>query len=497
MKTYQKNETADVIIKDLSQDGEGIGKTVEPSGDGAGYTVFVKGALPGDRIRAKITKAGKRFGYGRIEQIITASPDRTQPFCPIAGPCGGCQLQALRYDAQLSFKEKKVKNDLARIGGFEEEEIDRVFLPAIGMEQAEKAGEHGACRYRNKMQVPVTGPEYRAGFYAGRTHAVIPLPDGDCRISAPEGKEILEGILRFVKKHRIAPYQEQDGSGLLRHVLIRTAKGGQRILVCLVVNGSKLPGEKELVTSLRGLPETGARIVSISLNINTARNNVILGEKVRLLWGEEYLEDELMGLRFRISAQSFYQVNPIQTEKLYAEAVCRAGLTGTETVWDLYCGTGTISLCMASELRRQAETRGIPVDECGKVYGVEIIPQAVDNARENAKLNGLSETTRFECGRAEEIVPAMQQGARDAFPAPDVIVVDPPRKGLDEACLNSMLDAAPARIVYVSCDPATLARDLKLLTAGGYELLSVQPVDMFPETVHVETVVLMSRIKEK
>jgi 23S rRNA (uracil1939-C5)-methyltransferase len=265
-------------------------------------------------------------------------------------------------------------------------------------------------------------------------------------------------------------------------------------MVCLVINGQKLPGEKDLVRSLRGLPGTGGQITSISLNINTARNNVILGDEVRFLYGDEYLEDGLLGLHFRIAPQSFYQVNPIQTEKLYRTALSCAGLTGAETVWDLYCGVGTISLCLADELRKKAAENRQPESDRGKVFGIEIIPQAIENAKENAALNGLSELTRFECGRAEELVPAMMRGDRDAFPQPDVIVVDPPRKGLDEACLQAILAAGPDRIVYVSCDPATLARDLKMLAAGGYVLQYVQPVDMFPETVHVETVCLLSKL---
>ena len=453
---FKKNTVVTVDITDMGQDGEGIGKV-------EGYTLFVKDAVIGDRVQVKVMKAKKSYGYARLSEILIPSPDRVDPRCPCARQCGGCQIQALSYARQLKFKEEKVRSCLERIGGFE-----RIPLqPVIGMESP--------YRYRNKAQFPIgTGKDGRpvAGFYAGRTHTII--PQEDCVLGIRENQAILEVVLGFMEEYSIPAYREEDGTGLVRHVLIRSGFATRELMVCLVINGEILPKDQVLVERLKDI----AGIASISLNINTARTNVILGDRVEVLWGKPYIEDVLDGVRYQISPLSFYQVNPIQTRELYRKALQYAGLHGTETVWDLYCGIGTISLFLAGQ--------------AGHVYGVEIVPPAIEDARKNAQLNGI-ENAEFFVGKAEEVLPRKYQEEQISA---DVIVVDPPRKGCDSAVLETMLQIRPKRIVYISCDPATLARDLKILCQGRYKLQKVQPVDMFPHTTHVETVVLMSKVKE-
>lgn len=450
---FKKNTVVTVDITDMGQDGEGIGKV-------EGYTLFVKDAVIGDRVQVKVMKAKKNYGYARLLEILIPSPDRVDPRCPCARQCGGCQIQALSYASQLKFKEEKVRSCLERIGGFE-----RIPLqPVIGMESP--------YRYRNKAQFPIgRGKDGRpvAGFYAGRTHTII--PQEDCVLGIRENQSILEVILGFMEEYSIPAYREEDGTGLVRHVLIRSGFATRELMVCLVINGEALPKAQVLVERLKDI----AGIASISLNINTARTNVILGDRVEVLWGKPYIEDVLDGVRYQISPLSFYQVNPIQTRELYRKALQYAGLHGTETVWDLYCGIGTISLFLAGQ--------------AGHVYGVEIVPPAIEDARKNAQLNG-SENAEFFVGKAEEILPRKYQEEQISA---DVIVVDPPRKGCDSAVLETMLQIRPKRIVYISCDPATLARDLKILCQGRYKLQKVQPVDMFPHTTHVETVCLLLR----
>ncbi len=449
---FKKNTVVTVDITDMGQDGEGIGKV-------EGYTLFVKDAVIGDRVQVKVMKAKKSYGYARLLEILIPSPDRVDPRCPCARQCGGCQIQALSYARQLKFKEEKVRSCLERIGGFE-----RIPLqPVIGMESP--------YRYRNKAQFPIgTGKDGRpvAGFYAGRTHTII--PQEDCVLGIRENQAILEVVLGFMEEYSIPAYREEDGTGLVRHVLIRSGFATRELMVCLVINGEILPKDQVLVERLKDI----AGIASISLNINTARTNVILGDRVEVLWGKPYIEDVLDGVRYQISPLSFYQVNPIQTRELYRKALQYAGLHGTETVWDLYCGIGTISLFLAGQ--------------AGHVYGVEIVPPAIEDARKNAQLNGI-ENAEFFVGKAEEILPRKYQEEQISA---DVIVVDPPRKGCDSAVLETMLQIRPKRIVYISCDPATLARDLKILCQGRYKLQKVQPVDMFPHTTHVETCVLLS-----
>ncbi len=475
---YRKNDIVTVSIEDIGNDGEGIGKT-------NGYTLFVKDAVLGDTVEARITKCKKNYGYARVEKVLKPSSFRVEPKCALHKRCGGCQIQTMDYAQQLAFKQNKVKNHLVRIGGFEEEKIDTVMEPIVGMEEP--------WHYRNKAQFPVgydREGKLVTGFYAGRTHDII--ANTDCALGAAENQKILEAILDYMKENRVTAYREKEGTGLVRHVLIRTGFCSGEIMVCLVINGRKLPAEERLIERLRNLSVEDAmqnrRIASISVSVNTERTNVIMGKEIRLLWGKERIVDTLGEIEFAISPLSFYQVNPRQTEKLYGLAVEYAGLTGRETVWDLYCGIGTISLFMAKKAKR--------------VCGVEIIPQAIEDAGENARRNGIA-NAEFYVGKAEEVLPefyqqasAQQSEAEADKLHPDVIVVDPPRKGCDEKCLETMLAMRPERIVYVSCDSATLARDLKILCEGGYELKRVRAVDQFGQTVHVETVCLLSKLHE-
>lgn len=452
---FRKNDLVTLEIEDCGIDGEGIGKA-------DGFTVFVKDAVIGDTVTAKIIKAKKNYGYGRLMEVLKPSPYRVEPKCEFARQCGGCQLQALSYDQQLVFKTNKVKGHLERIGGF----TDIPMEPIIGMDEL--------FHYRNKAQFPVgrnKEGKIVTGFYAGRTHNII--ENRDCALGVAENKEVLNRVISHMEKYGIEPYNEATGKGLVRHVLIRYGYFTKEVMVCLILNGNKLPKEELLVKSLCEIPG----MTSITINVNKKRSNVILGEEIRLLWGQEYITDRIGDISYQISPLSFYQVNPMQTQKLYAKALEYADLHGQETVWDLYCGIGTISLFLAQKAKF--------------VRGVEIVPAAIENAKENAKLNGL-ENTEFFVGKAEEVLP--REYKKNGVYA-DVIVVDPPRKGCDETLLETMVEMNPDRIVYVSCDSATLARDLKYLCERGYELRKVCPVDQFGMTVHVETVVLLSQQK--
>lgn len=450
---FRKNDLVTLEIEDCGIDGEGIGKA-------DGFTVFVKDAVIGDTVTAKIIKAKKNYGYGRLMEVLKPSPYRVKPKCEFARQCGGCQLQALSYDQQLVFKTNKVKGHLERIGGF----TDIPMEPIIGMDEL--------FHYRNKAQFPVgrnKEGKIVTGFYAGRTHNII--ENRDCALGVAENKEVLDRVIAHMEKYGIEPYNEATGKGLVRHVLIRYGYFTKEVMVCLILNGNKLPKEEQLVKSLCEIPG----MTSITINVNKKHSNVILGEEIRLLWGQEYITDRIGDISYQISPLSFYQVNPMQTQKLYAKALEYADLHGEETVWDLYCGIGTISLFLAQKAKF--------------VRGVEIVPAAIENAKENAKLNGL-ENTEFFVGKAEEVLP--REYKKNGVYA-DVIVVDPPRKGCDETLLETMIEMNPERIVYVSCDSATLARDLKYLCERGYELRKVCPVDQFGMTVHVETVVLLSK----
>lgn len=363
----KKNDTFTVTVEDMGMNGEGIGKY-------QGMTFFIKDAVVGDVIEAAVTKLKKNYGYARLVRILTASCDRVEPRCPVAKVCGGCQMQALSYEKQLEQKQKKVWENLHRIGGFSEEQLAKVFEPVVGMEEP--------FRYRNKAQFPVGSDKNGrvvAGFYAARSHRLIPVDD--CLLGVKENEVILKIVREYMEGCSVKPYDEQTGGGLVRHVLIRKGFSSGEIMVCLIINGTSLPNADLLCTRLRAIPG----MTSITININRKNTNVILGEETKVLWGKGYITDSIDDISFEISSRSFYQVNPVQTEKLYHLALEYAQLTGEETVWDLYCGIGTISLFLARRARR--------------VYGVEIVPEAIEDARRNAANNGISNTF-FLCGKS-------------------------------------------------------------------------------------------------
>jgi len=446
----KKNDEPILTIDDLGTNGEGIGHL-------CGYTIFVTGALPGEEVKVRIMKMKKNYGYGRLMEVLKASPHRVEPVCSVARPCGGCTLQHLSYEGQLAYKEKKVKDCLTRIGGVDLSQVE--WLPILGMEKE-------PWSYRNKAQFPVRRDKDGnpvAGFFAGRTHSIIPV--SSCHIQHPVINEVVDLVLDFMKEFSVASYDEEKHSGLVRHIYVRRGYHTKQLMVCLVINGTTLPHSDKLVEKLCQIDG----MTSISLNVNKKKTNVILGEQMISLWGPMYIEDCIGDIRYRISPQSFYQVNPVQTVRLYETALSFADLKGNEKVWDLYCGIGTISLFLAKK--------------AGHVFGVEIVPEAVENAKENAKLNG-TKNASFVCGAAEDV---------DAEDGVDVIVVDPPRKGCDKALLDTMVKMQPERIVYVSCDPATLARDVKVLEEEGYQVEKVRACDMFPQGGHVETVCLLQK----
>ena len=488
----KKNDLYTVEITDMTDDGSGIGKV-------DGYTLFIKDALVGDLAKVKVIKTKKRYGYGRLMEIVKPSPNRVDPPCPAARSCGGCQIQQMSYPAQLAWKQKRVSDLLERIGGIR----DYQMLPILGMDRP--------WRFRNKAQYPVgrgRDGKAAAGFYALHSHNIISC--GDCLLQDPRSIQAMEICRRWIDSFGISIYDEKTGRGLIRHILTRTGAATGQIMVCLVTNGEGVPQAEDRRRADKnrdGRTSRGRRndqagkdvwgvlsdrlmalpgVTTVVQNLNRERTNVILGKETRVLAGPGFITDTIGDTEFEISAQSFYQVNPVQTEVLYGTALKYAGLTGKENVWDLYCGIGTISLFMAKQAK--------------KVYGDEIVPQAIEDARRNAVRNGIG-NAEFFVGKAEEVLPAwyaeQQRNPEAAREKIDVICVDPPRKGCDEACLQTMLQVAPERIVYVSCDSATLARDLKYLLADGrYTLTDVQPVDMFPQTVHIETVCLLSKLSE-
>ena len=459
-----KNDIVTVEITDIGVSGEGIGHV-------DGYTLFIKDAVIGDVVEAKVMKAKKNYGYARLMKVITPSEYRVEPKCAFARRCGGCQIQEMSYDRQLVFKDQKIRGNLERIGGFKKDQIDTVMQPVVGMEHP--------FGYRNKAQFPFgTDKEGNpiTGFYAGRTHDII--ANTDCALGVEQNKEILEIILQYMRGNKIKSYDEKTGKGLIRHALIRYGFKTKEIMVCLVVNGKKLPKAERLIEKLIQIEG----MTSITISPNTRRDNVIMGDSYEILWGQGYITDYIGNVKYQISPLSFYQVNPVQTEKLYGLALEYADLKGDETVWDLYCGIGTISLFLAQKAKQ--------------VYGVEIVPQAIDDAKENAKINAI-DNAEFFVGKAEEVLPeyyAEYEREHNGETAhADVIVVDPPRKGCDETLLETIVKMQPEKVVYVSCDSATLARDLKYLCANGYEIRMCRGVDQFPQSVHVETVVLLSR----
>ena len=459
-----KNDIVTVEITDIGVSGEGIGHV-------DGYTLFIKDAVIGDVVEAKVMKAKKNYGYARLMKVITPSEYRVEPKCAFARRCGGCQIQEMSYDRQLVFKDQKIRGNLERIGGFTKEQIEAVMQPVVGMEHP--------FSYRNKAQFPFgTDKEGNpiTGFYAGRTHDII--ANTDCALGVEQNREILEIILQYMRENKIKSYDEKTGKGLIRHALIRYGFKTKEIMVCLVVNGKKLPKAERLIEKLIQIEG----MTSITISPNTRRDNVIMGDSYEILWGQGYITDYIGNVKYQISPLSFYQVNPVQTEKLYGLALEYADLKGDETVWDLYCGIGTISLFLAQKAKQ--------------VYGVEIVPQAIDDAKENAKINAI-DNAEFFVGKAEEVLPkyyAEYEREHNGETAhADVIVVDPPRKGCEETLLETIVKMQPEKVVYVSCDSATLARDLKYLCANGYEIKMCRGVDQFPQSVHVETVVLLSK----
>ena len=503
--SLQKNDLIMLEITDLTEEGQGVGKK-------DGLVFFVKDSVMGDLVEARILKAKKNYAYAKVEKLLEASPYRITPLCPVAGKCGGCQLQHLSYEKELAWKEDRIAQSLIRIAGLSPEEVER-----------KKEGILGGVltRYRNKAQYPVQSRrEIRSGgatsvsdwkvdgkwpgknkieakekssdlgmgFYGFHSHRIIETED--CLINSAENPLILNCIKEWAKEYKISGYEEETGKGLLRHIFLRKGFSTGEILLCLVLNGKSLPHGKELWERLQDLSlsvEKGGQvqgsIVGLCVNINEGSGNAILGRETRCLYGKESIEDKIGELSFSISVPSFYQVNPVQTEKIYGKALEYAALTGEETVWDCYCGIGTISLFLAQKAKQ--------------VYGLEIVPEAIENAKKNAEKNGL-QNAEFFVGAAEKVLPKwveeQKREGKDVGNLVDVVSLDPPRKGCDEACLSAVLELSPKRIVYVSCDPGSLARDMKYLREGGYVLEKWVGIDNFPRTGHVETVALLSKL---
>lgn len=449
----QKNERYEVIIEANGAAGEGIARI-------EGFTVFVPGGVIGDRAEILILKVKKNFAFAKILTLLSASPDREGEPCPAVSRCGGCQLLPLRYEKQLAFKRQKVVDALERIGGF------------AGVEVEECVPSPDRFRYRNKMIFPIgKDKEGKAvfGFYAPRSHRVVPL--SDCLLCSFDGIAITRTVCDFLNRHSLPPYDEEARAGFARRLFLREARNTKEIMVVLSVNGEELPHKDEFI---RGLTAQNPHIQSIVLNVNKGEGAEVLGAVNKTLWGKDQIEEKLFGLSFLISPHSFYQVNPAAMELLYQTALDFAELTQADRVFDLYCGIGTISLCAA--LR------------AGQVTGVESVGQAVADARENARRNGIKNAVFFE-GDAAVVMPRLCREGEKA----DVVILDPPRKGSDPATLQAILEVSPGKIVYISCDPATLARDLRILADGGYEIQKVRPVDMFPNTSHVECCCLLER----
>ena len=530
--SLQKNDLIRLEITDLTEEGQGVGKK-------DGLVFFVKDSVMGDLVEARILKVKKNYAYAKVEKLLEASPYRITPLCPVAGKCGGCQLQHLSYEKELAWKEDRIAQSMIRIAGLSPEEVE-----------SKKEGILGGVlsRYRNKAQYPVQNGNsisavtedsscLKLGFYGFHSHRIIETED--CLINSAENPLILNCIKDWAREYKISGYEEETGKGLLRHIFLRKGFSTGEILLCLVLNGKSLPHGKELWEKLEGLSlsadEVGlqrgedvscgmdveskadgysgiasgsgvnrhcgmdvqseedvycgkngtvqGRIVGLCVNINEGRDNAILGRETRCLYGKDSIEDKIGELSFSISVPSFYQVNPAQTEKIYGKALEYATLTGEETVWDCYCGIGTISLFLAQKAKQ--------------VYGLEIVPEAIENAKKNAEKNGLH-NTEFYVGAAEEVLPKwveeQKREGKDVGNLVDVVSLDPPRKGCDEACLSAVLELSPKRIVYVSCDPGSLARDIKYLREGGYELEKWVGIDNFPRTGHVETVALLSKL---
>lgn len=468
----KKNDLFELKIEALGNDGEGIGHY-------QGFTFFVKDAVPGDLICARALKFKKTYGYARVEEILTTSPDRVMPRCPVARQCGGCQLQHLSYECQLAYKQEKIKDCLERIGGVAEPYLE----PIIGMEEP--------YYYRNKAQFPVgmrKDGSAAIGFYAGHSHHIVDTEE--CCIQAPVNAALMAAVREYLEECKVSPYQEETHTGLVRHILTRVGFVTGEIMVCMVINGTGLPRAEVLREKLEWAVEkwnrresadkreVEYRLVSLCLNINTERTNVILGSRIIPLYGEPYITDYIGAVKYRISPLSFYQVNPGQTRRLYEQAMLYADLKGNEIVWDLYCGIGTISLFLAQKAK--------------KVYGVEIVPQAIEDARKNAEMNRIT-NAEFFVGAAEDVLPQKYKESGDKMRA-DVIVVDPPRAGCARGLLEVIVRMQPERVVYVSCDPATLARDVKFLEENGFRFVKGRGVDQFGMGGHVECVVLLTKV---
>ncbi|NEU61868.1 23S rRNA (uracil(1939)-C(5))-methyltransferase RlmD [Paenibacillus sp. ALJ109b] len=459
-----KNEETVIDIIGMNHDGEGVGRA-------NGYTLFVQGALPGETVRVRVMKTKKQYGYAKLLEIVKASPDRVSAPCPIYDQCGGCQIQHMSYAGQLAWKRQLVVDNLQRIGklnvlvedaeGAEQQGI-RV-LPTMGMDEP--------WRYRNKAQVPIGAAEggLVGGFYAKGSHRIIDMDT--CLIQHEHNDEVVAKVKELGSHLGISAYNEETGRGLLRHVVVKKAFRTGEMMLVLVTNGRDIPHKDAWIGSIR---EAIPHVASICQNVNKKQTNVIFGDETRVLWGRDVIYDYIGDVQFAISARSFYQVNPVQTEVLYGKTVEYAGLSGKETVIDAYCGIGTISLFLAQH--------------ADQVYGVEIVPEAIEDARSNAMLNEMK-NVKFEVGASEDVIPRWKEQGIEA----DVIVVDPPRKGCDPRLLDTILEMKPERVVYVSCNPSTLARDLRVLEDGGYRTVEVTPVDMFPHTVHVESVAMLVR----
>lgn len=448
----KKNEIYKIEISGMTHEGQGVGRIDN-------FTVFVDGPIKGEEVEIKIIKVNKNYAVGKLLKVIKASADRVEPECKVYNRCGGCSLQHMSTQAALRFKTELVTENIRRIGKLQ----DVIVHDTIGMQKP--------LNYRNKAQYPVgrLNDELRVGFYAKKSHDIIDSPV--CMIQhsvSDKAKLIVKG---FLEENKISSYDEASGKGLVRHAMTRTGFNTGEVMVVLVLNGNSLPQQDKLV---KLLSEEIPQIKSIVLNVNTANTNIILGSRNIVIFGEETITDYIGKFKFRISPLSFFQVNPVQTEVLYNKALEYAGLTGKETVFDLYCGIGTISLFLSEKAK--------------KVYGVEVVEEAIQDAKVNAELNDV-DNVEFIVGEAEKIIPDMYSRGVKA----DVVVVDPPRKGCDDVLLGTLVSMAPERIVYVSCNPATLARDLGFLAERGFEVLEVQPVDMFPWTAHVECVTLLTK----
>ena len=434
-------------IESYASDGTGVARI-------DGMVVFVHGAVRGEEADVCIEHVGHNAAWAHIATLHTPSPARIEPDCPHYDKCGGCQFRHMTYEEELCAKRQRVEDALRRLGG--------LTLPVSAIHGAENTQ-----GYRNKVQFPVSGDGI--GYYRSRTHQVIDIPH--CHLQPQVDSLCRQVVADWMKQYRVPSYQEKTGQGLVRHLYLRTNQAGE-VLCCLIINGKKLPHAQELVAALKAAVPT---LVGVVLSVNTRKTNVILGTEYHTLWGQDWLEETLCGHTFRLSVPSFFQINQPQTQVLYSRAVEFAGLTGTETVVDLYCGIGTISLTMA--------------EHAATVIGVEVVPQAIEDAKENALRNGLANKTRFLCGDASQLALQLEQEGI----TPDVIVVDPPRKGLAPDVVDTIARMAPPRVVYVSCDPATLGRDLKRFAALGYEAQQAEAVDLFPRTAHIETVVLLSK----